>query len=76
VKEQSHKREMGAALRGDFERLRARRGAETALIEESAPASEVAAMPAPERVVEPEPPAASTAESTSGSWIDRLRGRA
>ena len=36
VKEQSHKSEMGAALRGDFERLRARRGGESGLIERGA----------------------------------------
>jgi hypothetical protein len=77
VKEQSHKREMRAALRGDFERLRARRGGDTALIEAPAPDGDVAAMAEPEGVVEPVPETASTAEITSGgSWLDRLRGRA
>jgi hypothetical protein len=66
VKEQSHKTEMRAALRGDFERLRARRGSDTPLVA-AVPASE------PERV----PEAAPAAEKvTGGSWLDRLRGRA
>jgi hypothetical protein len=76
VKEQSHKSEMRAALRGDFERLRARRGGETALIEQSATAEPVDAAPAPETAFAPEPEAAPAAESTAdGSWLDRLRGR-
>jgi len=72
VKEQSHKSEMGAALRGDFERLRARRGGETALIEPAAP---VAATPEPEPSHELEPEPAAPVESQRGSWLDRLRGR-
>ena len=77
MKEQSHKSEMRAALRGDFERLRARRGGETALIEQSATAEPVDAAPAPETALAPEPEAAQTGESTrGGSWVDRLRGRA
>ena len=72
VKEQSHKSEMGAALRGDFERLRARRGGEKALIEPPAPSHPAAAEPEPL----PEPEAPAPAEGTAGSWLDRLRGRA
>jgi hypothetical protein len=69
VKEQSHKREMGAALRGDFERLRARRGGDTPLVAVG-PVSE----PAPEHERQAEAaPAVETV--TGGSWLDRLRGR-
>ena len=65
VQEQSHKTEMRAALRGDFERLRARR--------ESRGESEGGPDPA---VVSPTAdvlPAAQAELRTS--WLDRLRGR-
>jgi hypothetical protein len=71
VQEQSHKTEMGAALRADFERLRARR--------------EGGVLTAPEPVVagtgvEPEPPAveepaATPAGDARPSWLERLRDR-
>ena len=64
MKEQSHKDEMSAALRGDFDRLR-ERGVAVAL----APAER---QPEPERAP-PEvvhPPAAERR-----GWRDRLRGR-
>jgi hypothetical protein len=63
VKEQSHKSEMGAALRGDFERLRARR--ESGVLPAAAappgadPAPELPPEPvAPVRPTEPDPVAA------------------
>ena len=65
VQEQSHKTEMRAALRGDFERLRARR--------ESRGEAEGGPDPA---VVSPAAdvlPAAQAELRTS--WLDRLRGR-
>jgi hypothetical protein len=74
VKEQSHKSEMRAALRGDFERLRARRGKESTLIEPSAPPEQVVAEP--QTGPEPEPCAPTVANPDGGSWLDRLRGRA
>ena len=77
VKEQSHKSEMGAALRGDFERLRARRGAVGTLVEPPAPTPPEAAEPSPEPHPQPQPAAAPAAESAGGgSWLSRLRGRA
>ena len=63
MKEQSHKSEMRAALRGDFERLRARR-------------EDVAA---PEAVQPLEPvvsvSVAADERPTRSSWLDRLRDR-
>jgi len=64
VKEQSHKDEMRAALRGDFERLRARHenGGETESVVGFAavsPAVDVPVAPAELRT----------------SWFERLRGR-
>jgi hypothetical protein len=82
VKEQSHKREMGAALRGDFERLRARLGSETALIEPPAPVEPAVAgpepepEPSPEASPKPEPAPVAAVDEGRGSWLDRLRGRA
>ena len=80
MKEQSHKREMGSALRGDFERLRARRGGHTALIEPAADAPSVSERDADSSALRPalgaEPEAVPVAEaSNGGSWLDRLRGR-
>ena len=77
MKEQSHKNEMRAALRGDFERLRARR-------EDGAPpvataTSSVEPIAAPEAVQPLEPvvdePVAADAPPTRSSWLDRLRDR-
>jgi len=63
VKEQSHKSEMRAALRGDFERLQARRRT----------VDEVEAAPLPEEpAVEP---VAAAAEPVRLSWLERLRDR-
>ena len=64
MKEQSHKNEMRAALRGDFERLRARR--------QDGPPTVVAATPEPVTETAPEP--ASAPAATQVSWLDRLRG--
>lgn len=63
MKEQSHKDEMSAALRGDFDRLR-ERGVAVAL----APA---------EREPEPAPPeiAVETPLADRRAWRDRLLGR-
>ena len=76
MKEQSHKSEMRAALRGDFERLRARR---EDVAEPIAVAPPVAApVDAPEAVQPTEPvvsePVVADAPSRS-SWLDRLRDR-
>jgi hypothetical protein len=66
VEEQSHKDEMRAALRGDFERMRQRQEAGS---EPSAPGARRAPVPPAEpRVVEKGLP--------SESWLARLLGRA
>ena len=64
VQEQSHKTEMRAALRGDFERLRARRES----------GGEAEGVPDPV-VVSPaaEPPVVAAA--IRPSWLNRLRSR-
>ena len=62
MKEQSHKSEMRAALRGDFERLHARRQ-ET--VEPVPPTVEVDEQQAP--------PVVAAAEAPRSSWLDRLR---
>ena len=78
MKEQSHKDEMSAALRGDFRRLR-ERGVTTTLspdetetveshVEAVAPTPAVAVEIDVETAPEPEP------ESPSG-WLGRLLGR-
>jgi len=77
VKEQSHKSEMRAALRGDFERLRARREDVAAPIAAAPP---VAAPVAAPDTVQPTEPAASEpvvadAPAPRSSWLDRLRDR-
>jgi hypothetical protein len=66
VEEQSHKSEMRAALRGDFERLRARRqsGVSETVGEHSRPDIREVEAPAPVPVPAVAPP----------SWLDRLRG--
>jgi hypothetical protein len=64
VEEQSHKDEMRAALRGDFERMRQRQAGE----------NEPAGVAAPPTVTHIEPPPALNVPS--GSWLDRLLGRA
>jgi len=80
VKEQSHKSEMRAALRGDFERLRARREDGTASLAVASPVAESVAEPEaiealqPVEPVTPEPGVADTPPSHS-SWLDRLRDR-
>jgi hypothetical protein len=64
VKEQSHKSEMRAALRGDFERLQARRQ-ET-----------VEPVLAPlEPDGQQQPPVVAEARPPRSSWLDRLRDR-
>jgi hypothetical protein len=86
VKEQSHKTEMGAALRGDFERLRARGGAGVMTAPEP---TQPVAEPVPDTVVErvPEPvaverepavveaPAEAPVAPDRPSWFGRLRDR-
>jgi len=79
VQEQSQKSEMGAALRGDFERLRARRqgGGETS----PEPVAPYATAPPDELAAEQARPAAGEApvETPAGterqSWFGRLRNR-
>ena len=64
VQEQSHKTEMRAALRGDFERLRVRR--------ENGGEAEAVSDPV---VVSPAANAPVVAPEIRPSWLDRLRGR-
>jgi hypothetical protein len=71
VQEQSHKSEMGAALRGDFERLRARRTGGVLTAAEPGIA-EAGVEPAPPAVEEP---AEAEAGDAHPSWLDRLRHR-
>lgn len=66
MEEQSHKDEMRAALRGDFERMRRRQAAESEPAGLSAPSAEVPEVE-PQRVL---------ADSPAGSWLERLLGRA
>ena len=68
MEEQSHKGEMRAALRGDFERLQSRRqtGVSQAAVERSGPGSQAAEAP----VCVPAP----TPAPAQRSWLDRLRG--
>jgi hypothetical protein len=90
VKEQSHKDEMSAALRGDFQRLRAR-GVAAALVPQEheeadgdeLPASEETRRRVPDEPVpaavesapdEPVPAAAESAPDEPG-WLTRLLGR-
>ena len=70
VREQSHKSEMRAALRGDFERLRARREDGAAPVVTASSTIEPIAAP---EVVQPLEPIVS--EPTRSSWLDRLRDR-
>jgi hypothetical protein len=86
--EQSHKREMNDALRGDFERLRARRQ-RAPRPELRADASERVVLTPPRQLDEPEPPAVEPARDavTTGdpdaepapaprrSWLGALRRR-
>ena len=81
VNEQSHKDEMRAALRGDFERMRARHGGGAELDGEpeldSAPAAGGAAVTGDSvvsRDVDREVPVARRQEQQQ-SWHDRLLGR-
>ena len=77
MKEQSHKSEMRAALRGDFERLRARREEVETPTAVAAPAAEP--VPAPEALEPVDPvvsePLVSQAPRERASWLDRLRDR-
>jgi hypothetical protein len=73
VKEQSHKREMGAALRGDFERLRARRGASTQAVRAREPGP-TAGVQVDMGVAQPVE-AASFGSEPRVSWLERLLRR-
>ncbi len=77
MKEQSHKNEMRAALRGDFERLRARREDGAAPVATTTSAVEPIAAPAAVQPLEPvvDEPVAADAPLTRSSWLDRLRER-
>jgi hypothetical protein len=82
VKEQSHKSEMGAALQGDFERLRARRDDAFPPLAVAPPAGQPVAEPEevpPVDAVVVEPavaePVVADVPSTRSSWLDRLRDR-
>jgi hypothetical protein len=77
VQEQSQKEEMRAALRGDFERLHARRG-DVGLVTASAGPEAVepvrsAPPPAPETVTVVEPD--DSGLPGPASWLDRLLRR-
>ena len=77
MKEQSHKSEMRAALRGDFERLRARREDVAAPVAATPTVAEPVTAPEPQQSVEPavsEPHVADPPPPRS-SWLDRLRDR-
>jgi hypothetical protein len=63
VEEQSHKDEMRAALRGDFERMRRRQ----------APEATEATEPAPP--MSAEEPKLVRQEARGKPWLDRLLGR-
>ena len=76
MKEQSHKEEMSAALRGDFQRLRVRGVApslvpQDAVEPDAAPPEPVEEPPAEE---EPNDVAADTPPARRG-WLSRLAGR-
>ena len=77
MKEQSHKSEMRAALKGDFERLRARRddsappGALAPSVADPEPAPEAAQAVAPVATE----PIATDPQPARSSWLDRLRER-
>lgn len=90
MKEQSHKAEMSAALRGDFQRLRAR-GVSAALVPQDEPEPEEeppACEPAPSVVneaaaagIHPEPSAEPVPNEHEDDpparrgWLSRLAGR-
>jgi hypothetical protein len=69
VEEQSHKDEMRAALRGDFERMRRRQA------RDDGPIGRVAATPVVAAVSQEDSLFAQPSEP-SASWLDRLLGRA
>jgi hypothetical protein len=84
VKEQSHKEEMSAAIRGDFQRLRAR-GVSAALVPQED--AEPPERSEPPESPEPEPPPAEQPAAhgprpplgadgpEDRSWLSRLVGR-
>ena len=63
MEEQSHKDEMRAALRGDFERMRRRQASE----------SDAAGPTSQSTLTLPEP--TPVTDAPAGSWLDRLLGR-
>lgn len=67
--EQSHKEEMRAALRGDFERLRARRG------DAARPTTDEALPPAVSAVELPGAGDSPAGEAPYRGWMRRLLGR-
>ena len=77
MKEQSHKSEMRAALRGDFERLRARREDVAAPMAAAPTLAEPVAAQEPMQPVEPvvSEPVVADAPPPRSSWLDRLRDR-
>ena len=77
MKEQSHKSEMRAALRGDFERLRARREDVETPIAAAPTVAEPVAAPNTVEPIEPvvSEPVVADAPPLRSSWLDRLRDR-
>lgn len=85
MKEQSHKAEMSAALRGDFERLRAR-GVSAALVPQDEPEPDEEPPVVEERSAAPAEIPAEAPEATAPDepedepparrgWLSRLAGR-
>ena len=76
MKEQSHKSEMRAALRGDFERLRARREDVVAPMAIAHPVEEPVVAPEPVQHFEPVVSESVVSEAPPrASWLDRLLDR-
>ena len=81
VREESHLDEMRAAIRGDFERLERRLGAQDLL--QVAKPEELEELEEPDAPAEPEPVDAGEqpelpeppAEQPRRSWLDRVLGR-
>ncbi|WP_411277391.1 hypothetical protein [Gaiella sp.] len=66
MEEKSHKDEMDAALRGDFERMRRRQAGE------GDPVGQVVESTA---ALTSEEPLVTVDDASSGSWLDRILGR-
>ena len=72
MREESHLDDMRSAIRGDFERLAERRGAQELMSVDDDPPAPPEFELAPEQVA-PEPEPAD--DKRPASWLDRLLGR-